>query len=132
VTEIPREAIVVPAVEQRNPGSAISARGRSFSIHEWRGSGPGYLHVHHSDDEAWHVLEGSVRFRFADKEIDAAAGTTVLVPAGVAHDHQVLSERTRYLIILTPRLDALIAELHSVPFSAHRDVMRRYDSEIVE
>jgi mannose-6-phosphate isomerase-like protein (cupin superfamily) len=40
----------------------FSASGKSFSIHEWRGSGPATLHVHHSDDEAWHVLEGQLTF----------------------------------------------------------------------
>ena len=48
------------------PGSrAIAAVGTSLVIHEWTESGPSYLHIHRSDDEAWHVLEGSLRFRFA-------------------------------------------------------------------
>jgi mannose-6-phosphate isomerase-like protein (cupin superfamily) len=68
------------------PGSgAIAAVGTSLVVHEWTESGPSYLHVHRSDDEAWHVLEGLLRFRFADREVDAPAGTTVFVPAGVAH-----------------------------------------------
>ena len=44
-------------------GARFSASGISFGIHEWRGSGPVMLHVHHSDDEAWHVLEGQLMFR---------------------------------------------------------------------
>ena len=35
--------------------------GTSFDVHEW--SGAGYLHVHHEDDEAWHVLEGIAQLR---------------------------------------------------------------------
>jgi mannose-6-phosphate isomerase-like protein (cupin superfamily) len=70
------------------PGSpAISAVGTSLVIHEWRGCGPPYMHIHRSDDEAWHVLEGSLRFRLADGEIDAPAGTTVFVPAGSPHTY---------------------------------------------
>ena len=78
------------------PGSpAIAAVGTSLVVHEWTESGPSYLHVHRSDDEAWHVLEGSLRFRFADREVDAPAGTTVFVPAGVAHTYRVsTAERT--------------------------------------
>jgi mannose-6-phosphate isomerase-like protein (cupin superfamily) len=38
----------------------MAADGRSFAIHEWRGSGRATLHVHHEDDEAWHVLEGTL------------------------------------------------------------------------
>jgi hypothetical protein len=54
------------------PGApAISAVGTSLVVHEWTGSGPSYMHIHRSDDEAWHVLEGSLRFRFADGEVDA-------------------------------------------------------------
>ncbi|MGH6896903.1 MAG: hypothetical protein ACREJ5_10200, partial [Geminicoccaceae bacterium] len=46
------------------PGApAISAVGASLVVHEWSESGPTYLHVHRTDDEAWHVLEGSLRFR---------------------------------------------------------------------
>ena len=73
-----------------------------------------FLHAfHRSDDEAWHVLEGSLRFRFADREVDAPAGTTVFVPAGAAHTYRE-TEPSRYLIFLTPRLDRLIARLHSL------------------
>src|SRR5215813_14253265 len=114
------------------PERQIAASGQSFSIYEWKGSGPGYLHVHHKDDEAWHILEGTVQFRFKDKQVDAPAGTTIFVPAGVPHDYKALDENTRYLIILTPRLKTLIDELHTVPFDQHQAVMRKYDSEIVE
>src|ERR1043166_8274641 len=88
----------------------FSASGNSFSIHEWRGSGPAKLHVHHSDDEAWHILEGELMFRFVDRTETAGPGTTVFVPAGVAHTFSA-GAGVRYLIILTPRLSALIAAL---------------------
>jgi mannose-6-phosphate isomerase-like protein (cupin superfamily) len=97
------------------PGAGpIAAVGTTLVVHEWTECGPSWLHVHRSDDEAWHVLEGSLRFRFADREIDAPAGTTVFVPAGVAHTYRVTAEPSRYLIFLTPRLDRLIARLHSL------------------
>lgn len=110
----------------------ISALGQTFGIYEWRGSGPDYLHIHYSDDEAWHVLEGTLVFRFVDKQIEAPAGTTVFVPAGVAHAYFAQPEESRYLIILTPRLHELIEELHKVPYAQHKEVMRKFDSEIVE
>ena len=43
-----------------------------------------------------------------------------------------LTAPTRYLIILTPRLRALIAELHQTPLALHAQVLRRYESEMVE
>lgn len=112
--------------------SVLSAAGRSFVIREWQGSGPTYLHLHHADDEAWHVLEGTLRFRVGDRQIEAPAGSTVFVPAGVPHSYEALGS-ARYLIILTPRLDALIAELHQARgLDEHREIMRRHQSEIVE
>jgi mannose-6-phosphate isomerase-like protein (cupin superfamily) len=112
-------------------GIPFSAAGRSFSVHEWRGSGPAALHVHHIDDEAWHVLAGALRFRFADRVIDVGPGGTVFVPAGVAHSYEALD--ARYLIILTPRLAALIAELQQAPDrSQHSAIYQRHDSELLE
>jgi uncharacterized cupin superfamily protein len=109
----------------------IQAVGRSFSIKEWRGSGPALLHVHHEDDEAWHVLEGTLRFRFADRTVDVSAGSTVFVPAGVAHTYEALD--ARYLVILTPRLDALIAALQrNRDPAAQADIYRQHASELLE
>lgn len=107
--------------------------GSAFELHEWTGGGPGYLHVHYEDDEAWHVISGRLLFRFdKGKEQEAGPGTTVFVPAGVAHDYDDLDGSSRYLMILTPRLRELIDELHATPFEHHPEVMKRYKSEIVE
>jgi mannose-6-phosphate isomerase-like protein (cupin superfamily) len=111
---------------------AIAAVGRSLVVHEWTESGPSYLHIHRSDDEAWHVLEGSLRFRFADREVDAPAGTTVFVPAGSPHTYRV-TEPSRYLIFLTPRLDRLIARLHSLSDPSElRATLAEFDTVVVE
>ncbi len=127
------QAIIVPEKQVRTPDEqAISATGQSFDIHEWSGSGPDYLHVHYSDDEAWHILEGTLTFRFSDKTMQAHAGTTVFVPAGVPHTYYEADGSTRYLIILTPRLRDLIAALHTAPYEAHKAIMRQFDSEIME
>ena len=110
----------------------FSVTGKSFSIHEWRGSGPATLHVHHSDDEAWHVLDGELTFRYADRTEDVGPGTTVFVPAGFAHTYSA-KPGARYLIILTPRLSALIAALQADPDTAHQhEIYRRFDSELLE
>ena len=77
-----KQPIIVPDKQARIEGwHPINATGQSFDIHEWSGSGPDYLHVHYSDDEAWHILEGTLTFRFSDRIIEAPAGTTVFVPA---------------------------------------------------
>lgn len=123
--------ISLPAVAGATAPARFSAVGGSFVIREWRGSGPAALHVHHADDEAWHVLEGTLRFRFSDRTVDLPAGGTVFVPAGVPHSYQAID--ARYLIILTPRLDELIRELQRTPGGvAHAAVYRKYDSELLE
>src|SRR5215472_1633660 len=100
--------------------SPFSASGNSFSIHEWRGSGPAKLHLHHSDDEAWHVLDGELTFRYAGGRTEVAGpGTTVFIPAGVAHTFTA-GPGARYLIILTPRLSTLIAAIQADRDPAHQ------------
>ncbi len=131
-----RRAVAKPVIafpDRAGPSGAegIDVVGQSFSIQEWRGSGPSTLHIHYEDDEAWHVLEGSMRFRFADRVIEVPAGSTVFVPAGVAHTYEAAD--ARYLIILTPRLRDLIAELHQSPDpKAHGEIYRKYRSELLE
>lgn len=114
---------------QPEPFSAI---GKSFSLHEWRGSGPPVLHVHHSDDEAWHVLEGELLFRFGEEVQVAGAGTTVFVPAGKAHTYHA-GPGARYLIVLTPTLRSLVLALQSDRDPAHqKEIYQRFDSELLE
>ena len=127
------QPIIVPEKQARVEGQPpMMANGLSFDIHEWSGSGPDYLHVHHADDEAWHILEGTLTFRFRDRTIEAAAGTTVFVPAGVAHTFYEAAGPTRYLMIMTPLLRELIAALHKAPRQEHSAILRQFASDIVE
>lgn len=110
----------------------ISAAGETLVIREWTDSGPSYLHIHHADDEAWHVLEGSLRFVFKQGEMEAPAGSTVFVPAGVAHTYKI-KQPSRYLIFLTPRLDRLISRLRRLSDQTRlRSTLAEFDTEIVE
>ncbi len=119
-------------IAQNGNENPIAAIGHSFEIHEWTGSGPGYLHVHFTDDEAWHILDGVLTFRLGNQMVEAPAGTTIFVPAGVPHDYFEANGPTRYLIILTPRLHRLIGELHQAPIADHAAILKRYESAIVE
>lgn len=127
------EPIIVPGLQTRTDNQQpISAIGKTFDVYEWSGSGPDYLHVHYSDDEAWHVLEGTLTFKFSDKVVEASADTTVFPPAGVPHAYWETNGPTRYLIILTPRLRDLISALHAAPIKEHNTIMRRFGSEVLE
>lgn len=120
-----------PVIARPNDARPLSATGRNFGVHEWQGSGPPQLHVHHEDDEAWHILEGQVEFQFADGREVVGPGSTVFVPAGVAHTY-VTSNEARYLIVLTAQLKDLIDELHGLPPEEHADAYRRHASELLE
>src|SRR5215469_4655677 len=125
------EPIISTNAAASNSPARFVATGSSFAIREWRGSGPAKLHVHHADDEAWHVLDGVLRFRFLDRQIDVTAGNTVFIPAGVAHTYEAI--QARYLVVLTPRLVAWIEALQESPRSGDEaDIYRRHSSELLE
>jgi uncharacterized cupin superfamily protein len=112
-------------------------RGSALIIGDWPAQGDSHevapLHVHHSDDEAWHVISGALHFRFADETIEAEAGSTVLVPAGVPHTFgNAGPERSRFIMILPSRLDDLIKALHAAQLSDHAEIYARYDSQLLE
>lgn len=49
------------------------------------------LHVHHREDEVFHIIEGEVRFRIGETELVAHGGETVLAPKGIPHAYRVES-----------------------------------------
>ncbi len=57
------------------------------------------LHVHHAEDEIFHVLEGEVRYRVGDQERLARAGETLLTLKGIPHTYRVESAEARMLTI---------------------------------
>jgi mannose-6-phosphate isomerase-like protein (cupin superfamily) len=63
----------------------------------WSDSPP--LHVHHTEDEAFHVLSGELRLVVGGEELRIAAGETALAPKGVPHTYRVESrEGARWLV----------------------------------
>ena len=123
--------LISTGLDRSQDPAPFSATGMSFAIREWRGSGPAKLHVHHADDEAWHVLDGTLRFRFTDRIVDVGAGETVFVPAGVPHTYE--AQNARYLVFLPPRLLALIGQLQQVrDADSHPEIYRAHLSELLE
>ncbi|ASY59841.1 cupin domain-containing protein [Sinorhizobium sp. CCBAU 05631] len=49
------------------------------------------LHVHHREDEVFHILEGRMRFHIDGRERIAVTGETVVAPKGLAHTFRVES-----------------------------------------
>jgi uncharacterized cupin superfamily protein len=89
------------------------------------------LHIHHTDDEAWYVLEGTLGFRLADDEIEAPAGSAVLARRETPHTYWNAGDfPARYLLVLTPNIARLLKEIHE-PGVDIRAIFARYDSEIL-
>ena len=119
----------------------LGAEGASIVLAEWRDPGgaaepPRYiapLHVHERDDEAWYVLEGTLRFRLGDEEVEAPAGAAVIAPRGTVHTYwNPRPEPARYLLVMTERIAALIEALHAP--GARDDmaaVFRAHDSTLI-
>ena len=119
-------------------GHTLVSKEGSLALAEWSDEGESSaerpiagLHVHHSDDEAWYVLEGTLGFRLRDQTVTAPAGSAVLAPAGTPHAYWNAGPGSaRYLLVAPPRLFALIEELHA-PDADFAEVFRKYDSELL-
>lgn len=49
------------------------------------------LHIHETEDEIFHVLEGAFRFNIGGVDHEISAGETLLAPKGIAHSYCVES-----------------------------------------
>jgi mannose-6-phosphate isomerase-like protein (cupin superfamily) len=63
------------------------------------------LHVHHTEDELFHLLEGELRMRAGDADVTIAAGETLLAPKGVPHTYRVESREGARWLVITRRGD---------------------------
>ncbi len=85
---------VIVRVSARDGSGGISILEHRAS----RGDSPP-LHIHHNEDEIFHVLEGEVRYHVGDRERRARAGETLLAPKGIPHTYRVESSEARMLTI---------------------------------
>jgi mannose-6-phosphate isomerase-like protein (cupin superfamily) len=110
-----------------------------FVIVEWSDSGESEwewiapLHVHHTDDEAWYVLGGVLKFRVGDQTFEAGPGTAVLAPKGIPHSYGNArpGEPARYLLVMTPRIRALVRALHEPGAGDYGAIFRAHNSELI-
>ena len=59
------------------------------------------LHVHHGEDEVFHVLEGEVTYRVGGMSHRARAGDTVMAPKGIPHTYRVESPDGARMLTVT-------------------------------
>jgi mannose-6-phosphate isomerase-like protein (cupin superfamily) len=78
------------------------------------------------------VIEGRLGFRVGDEEREVAAGESILVPRGTPHSYwNALSEPTRYLLVMTPRIHQLIQALHAGDRDDWARIFEEHDSELL-
>ena len=133
-----------PAIAPLLSGQVIGAGSDSFVIAEWKDPGgppdPPRLiapwHVHHSDDEAWYVLEGTLRVAVGHEVVEAGAGSAVFVPRGTAHTYWNPDTRpVRYLLVMTANIYRLIQEIHATQVRSPvvmKALFESYDSELLD
>jgi mannose-6-phosphate isomerase-like protein (cupin superfamily) len=87
------------------------------------------LHLHRTEDEAWYVLEGTLRFQFGTREFDAPAGAGVVLPRGTAHTFWNPGPGpARYLLVVGPKTAGLLEVLHGPGRPSQQSLKPLYDS----
>lgn len=126
----------------RLAGAPIGIPDGQFVVVEWGDpggvTGPDRpiagLHVHHEDDEAWYVLDGTLGFRIGDGEVSAPAGSAVFVRRGTPHSFWNAGDGpARYVLVMTPRIHRLVQELHAPEARGadYRQIFRAYASDLL-
>lgn len=110
-------AIILPADEGRPiPGDGVMIPNLMGKVAADQGSGsiavmegtaePGFgppIHIHHSSEELFYVLQGQMDFQVGDQRVSATPGTLVMVPRGTVHAPLVVgSEQARFLVMFAP------------------------------
>ena len=60
------------------------------------------LHLHHSQDEVFYVIEGSYYFQVGDKKYTMVKGDSVFLPRKVPHAWTQVSESGKMTVIVQP------------------------------
>jgi mannose-6-phosphate isomerase-like protein (cupin superfamily) len=114
--------MMVPQLStQRLAGTALAAEAATIVLAEWTAQGsvgdePVYqapLHSH-AEDEAWYVLEGTLRVRAGEQVHEISSGGAIVVPAETAHTFwNPRPDPARYLLVMGARTYALIQAIHA-------------------
>jgi quercetin dioxygenase-like cupin family protein len=90
-------------------------------------------HIHHREDESFHLLEGTLTIQVGGDTITAAPGDFAFLPRGIAHSFKNTGDVTaKALVLITPAgLENFFAEVfdpaadRSVPPPASKELIAR-------
>ena len=103
------------------------------------GEGPP-LHIHHREDEYFHVLEGELEFQIGEEKIHGTAGTWIYAPRYIKHTYRnVNSTGARLEFVFQPAgIEFYFEEVSKVIVAQEPDwedqaaaVARKYDIELL-
>ena len=90
------------------------------------------LHVHDRGDEAFAVLSGLLDVTIGSEVRRLEAGEFALIEAGTQHTFATVGDTpASVLVAMTPDVDALVRELHTVPEEERPLVWGRYHSRML-
>ena len=93
------------------------------------------LHIHHTQEEGFLLLEGELSLFLPGREIALKAGEFVLAPRGVPHTYQVGDAPARFLVVSLPggfeRFVLEVAALDEVTPEVLATTAARRDIEIL-
>ncbi len=103
------------------------------------------LHVHHTEDEGFYVLEGSVTVHVGEESVELNAGQHAFGPRDVPHRFDIGPDGAHMLWVLTPGGFEDLVEEASVPAAAAtlppadivppdnvNEILRRHGNELVD
>ena len=138
----PLPPIVIPPGQGLKAGGEAS--GGTLAMFDTSSTPGGWVpeHVHHAEEEAWYVLEGTLSFRFGERKVDAPAGSFVLVPRGNLHAFGNDSDApARFLMMFAPAgMEGFFAEMDelaangsyaSIGTQTMIDIAGKYNMEMI-
>ena len=94
--------------------------------HDLPGAGGPPPHIHHREDETFHVLEGEYEFTVAGQKLTALPGTTLFAPRGIPHTYRCVSPQGGKLsVVLTPAgFEGFFVEIGALTPQEQQDIPR--------
>jgi quercetin dioxygenase-like cupin family protein len=109
--------------------SRLSTAG-ALTLIESRTTGGAAMHVHSREDEAFYVLDGSIRVRCGKEVHQLGPRSFVFLPRGLPHEWDVVGKVATVLILTVPAgLEEFLREFHEASGKKRDTVSAKYGIE---
>jgi quercetin dioxygenase-like cupin family protein len=99
-------------------------------------------HFHTDEDESFFILEGQVEFQAGDDQFTAGAGELVVLPKGIPHSFNLVSDTAKALLLITPAgfetvfkefgIPATTLDLPPIPGDLPKELFRKIHQRCIE